>query len=92
MPTSSTAWRSSITHDHGYPGIHNYWDRPRYAAAEQVVAIADGEVTLALTAEQSNGLPLHDVPESAQIEPEAASRRDRLETAIERDLREDKTR
>ena len=78
--------------DHGYPGIHNYWDRPRYVAAEQVAAIADGEVTLALTAEQSNELPLHDVPESAQIEPESASRRDRLETAIERDLGEDKTR
>jgi hypothetical protein len=77
---------------HGYPGIHNYWDRPRYAAAEQVTAIADGAVTLALTVEQADALPLHDVPESAQIEPEPASRRDRLETTVERDLGEDKTR
>jgi hypothetical protein len=77
---------------HAYSVIHNFWDRPRYVAAEQVTGIADGAVTLALTAEQANDLPLHDVPESARIEPESASRRDRLDTAIERDLGEDKNR
>jgi len=82
-----------VQHDaHAYSVIHNFWDRPRYVPAEQVAGIADGAVTLALTAEQANDLPLHDVPESARIEPESASRRDRLDTAIERDLGEDKNR
>ncbi|HEU0193134.1 MAG TPA: hypothetical protein VFQ71_02985 [Gaiellales bacterium] len=75
-----------------YSVIHNFWDRPRYVAAEQVTAIAEGSVTLALTPEQADDLPLHDAPESARIEPESASRRDRLETSVERDLGEDKNR
>lgn len=84
----------AVVHHEGqaYSVIHNFWDRPRYVAAEKVAAIADGSVTLALTCEQANDLPLHDAPESARIEPDSASRRDRLETAVERDLGEDKNR
>jgi hypothetical protein len=81
----------AITHHSGF-AFHNYADRPHYVEASQVGEIDDaGRVTLAISADEARHLPLHDVPESAQIEPETASRTDRLRTEIEHLTGEDRT-
>ena len=81
----------AITH-HGGFAFHNYIDRPHYVEAAQVGEIDDaGRVSLTITAAEARHLPLHDVPESAIIEPGAASRTDRLRTGIEHLTREDRT-
>jgi hypothetical protein len=73
----------AITHE-GHAFVwHNYVDRPHYASADQVASIDEGRVTLSITADEARALPPHDPPESAQIEPEGASRMKRLETWFE---------
>jgi hypothetical protein len=77
---------------HGGFAFHNYADRPHYVEAERVGEIDDsGRVSLLLTAEDARRLPLHDAPESAVIEPEEASRIDRIRTGIEHLTGEDRT-
>jgi hypothetical protein len=81
----------AITH-HGGFAFHNYADRPHYVEASQVGEIDDaGRVALTITAEQARHLPLHDPPESAHIEPEEASRLDRIRSEIEHLTGEDRT-
>ncbi len=81
----------AITH-HGGFAFHNYVDRPHYVEAAQVGEIDDARrVSLTITAAQARHLPRHDVPESAIIEPGAASRTDRLRTGIEHLTGEDRT-
>ncbi len=81
----------AITHHVGF-AFHNYVDRPHYVEAAQVGEISDsGRVSLRITADEARHLPLHDVPESARIEPDAASRTDRLRTSIEHLTGEDRT-
>jgi hypothetical protein len=81
----------AITH-HGGFAFHNYADRPHYVEAERVGEIDDsGRVSLLITAEDARRLPLHDPPESAVIEPEEASRIDRIRTGIEHLTGEDRT-
>ena len=81
----------AITHHGGPPVVHNYLDRPRYVAADQVASIQPGVVHLTVTASDAQALPEHDVPESAEIEPETASLKDRIETDVEHWAGEDKT-
>jgi len=77
---------------HGGFAFHNYADRPHYVEAAKVGEIDDsGRITLLITAEDARHLPPHDVPESAVIEPEKASRMDRLRTEIEHLTGEDHT-
>jgi hypothetical protein len=71
--------------------VHNYLDRPRYVAADQVASIQPGVVHLTVAASAANALPENDVPESAEIEPEDASLMDRIETDIEHWTGQDKT-
>jgi hypothetical protein len=81
----------AVTH-HGGFAFHNYADRPHYVEAASVGEIDDsGRVNLLITAEEARHLPPHDVPESAVIEPEDASRIDRLRTEIEHLTGEDRT-
>jgi hypothetical protein len=81
----------AITHHAGF-AFHNYLDRPHYVEASQVGTIDDsGRVGLLMTAAEARHLPLHDVPESAQIEPATASHTDRLRTEIEHLTGEDRT-
>jgi hypothetical protein len=81
----------AITH-HGGFAFHNYADRPHYVEASQVGEIDDSErVSLTITADEARHLPLHDVPESAIIEPEGASRLDRARSEIEHLTGEDHT-
>jgi len=81
----------AITHE-GHAFVwHNYVDRPHYASADQVASIDEGVVTLTLTADDARHLPPHEVPESAQIEPESASRTDRAESGFEHLTGEDRT-
>jgi hypothetical protein len=81
----------AITH-HGGFAFHNYVDRPHYVEAAQVGEIDDSKrVSLTITAAEARHLPLHDVPESAIIEPEGASRIDRARTEIEHLTGEDRT-
>jgi hypothetical protein len=73
----------AITHHKGF-AVHNYADLPHYVEASQVASIDDsGEVTLAITADEARGLPVHDPPASAEIVPEDASVADRVRTGIE---------
>ena len=81
----------AITAHAGPAVFHNYADRPHYVAAEQVASIDPGRVTLSISAQEAAHLPLHDVPESAQIEPEDASRLERAETWFEHKAGEDRT-
>jgi hypothetical protein len=81
----------AITHHGGPAVVHNYLDRPRYVAADQVESIQPGVVRLTVAASDANALPEHDVPESAEIEPETASLKDRIETDVEHWTGEDKT-
>jgi len=81
----------AITH-HGGFAFHNYADRPHYVEAERVGEIDDsGWVSLLITAEDARRLPLHNAPQSAAIEPEEASRIDRIRTGIEHLTGEDRT-
>lgn len=81
----------AITHHGGY-AFHNYADRPHYVEASRVGEIDDSErVSLTITADEATHLPLHDVPESAIIEPEGASRLDRARSEIEHLTGEDRT-
>src|SRR3954469_15697427 len=73
----------AVTQHGGAFVFHNYVDRPHYVAAEQVASIDPGIVKLAITSDQAGDLPVHDPPESAQIEPESASKLERLETWFE---------
>jgi hypothetical protein len=81
----------AFTHHGGMFVFHNYTDRPHYVAADQVASIDPGRVTLAITAEEASDLPVHDVPESAQIEPESAGKMERLETWFEHKTGQDRT-
>jgi hypothetical protein len=81
----------AITHHAGPAVVHDYLDRPRYVAAEQVAGIQPGVVHLTIAADAASALPEHDVPENAEIEPESASLMDRIETDIEHWTGEDKT-
>jgi hypothetical protein len=77
---------------HGGFAFHNYADRPHYLEASAVGTIDDsGRVDIRITAQEAQHLPLHDVPESAEISPEGASRMDRLRTGIEHLTGEDRT-
>jgi hypothetical protein len=69
----------AITHHGGPALLHDYTDRPRYVSAEQVASIQPGEVHLAITAEESGHLPVHQAPETAEILPDKASLKDRIE-------------
>lgn len=77
----------AITHHGGPALLHDYTDRPRYVSAEQVASIEQGVVYLTITTEESGRLPEHHAPESAEILPESAGRKDRIETDIEKHLR-----
>jgi hypothetical protein len=81
----------AITHHARLAALHNYLDRPRYVAAEQVHDIQPGVVHLTVTTDESTQLPEHEVPESAEIEPGKASLTDRLRTDVEHWTGEDKT-
>jgi len=61
--------------------------------AAAVVGVIDdsGEVTLTITAEEAQGLPVHDPPPSGEIVPEDASLLDRMRTGIEHLTGEDRT-
>jgi hypothetical protein len=74
----------AITHHGGPALLHDYADRPRYVSADQVASIQDGFVRLTITEEEARRLPEHRAPESAEILPESASWKDRLETDIEK--------
>ena len=81
----------AITH-HGGPMVaHNWLDRPRYVSQDKVASIQEGVVRLTIKADEARGLPEHYVPESAEILPEDASRRDRMKTSLEKHTGEDKT-
>ena len=81
----------AITHHKGF-AVHNYADLPHYVEAARVASIDDsGEVTLAITAEEAKGLPVHDPQASAEIVPEDASLADRVRTEIEHLTGEDHT-
>jgi hypothetical protein len=73
----------AITHHGGPALLHDYTDRPRYVSAEQVASIQQGIVRLTITAQESGQLPVHQAPESAEILPESASLKERIETDIE---------
>jgi hypothetical protein len=81
----------AITRHGGSFVFHNYTDRPHYVPAEQVASIDPGVVKLSISAEEAAHLPVHDPPESAQIEPESAGRMDRLETWFEHKTGQDRT-
>ena len=81
----------AFTHHGGAFVFHNYADRPHYVAAEQVASIDPGVVRLSITSSEAADLPVHDPPESAQIEPESASRTERAETRFEHTTGEDRT-
>ena len=81
----------AITHRGGF-AFHNYADRPHYVEASRVGEIDDSErISLTITADEARHLPLHDVPESAIIEPEGASLLDRARSKIEHLTGEDHT-
>ena len=74
----------AITHHGGPALLHDYTDRPRYVSADQVASIQEGVVRLTISAEEARRLPEHRAPESAEIQPESASWKDRIETDIEK--------
>ena len=81
----------AFTHHGGAFVFHNYADRPHYVAAEQVASIDPGVVRLSITSSEAADLPVHDPPESAQIEPEDAGKVERLETWFEHKTGQDHT-
>ena len=74
----------AITHHGGPALLHDFTDRPRYVSADQVASIQEGIVRLTITDEESGHLPEHRAPESAEILPESASLKERIETDIEK--------
>jgi hypothetical protein len=60
-------------------------------AAEQVASIDPGVVRLSIPSSEASHLPVHDPPESAQIEPEDAGKVERLETWFEHKTGQDRT-
>jgi len=81
----------AITNHGGSFVFHNYGDRPNYVTADQVASVDPGRVTLSISAEEAARLPIHDPPESATIEPESASRRERAGTWFEHETGQDRT-
>ena len=81
----------AFTHHGGAFVFHNYADRPHYVAAEQVASIDPGVVRLVITSSEAADLPVHDPPESAQIEPEDAGKVERVETWFEHKTGQDRT-
>ena len=81
----------AIAHHGGPHVVHNWVDRPRYVNQEQVGAIQDGQVRLTITAAESLDLPVHDVPETAEILPEKASLWERFKSDFEKHTHEDRT-
>ena len=81
----------AFTHHGGAFVFHNYADRPHYVAAEQVASIDPGVVRLSITSSEAADLPVHDPPESAQIEPEDAGKVERVETWFEHKTGQDRT-
>jgi len=81
----------AFTHHGGAFVFHNYADRPHYVAAEQVASIDPGVVRLSITSSEAADLPVHDPPESAQIEPEDAGKVERVETWFEHKTGHDRT-
>ena len=81
----------AFTHHGGAFVFHNYADRPHYVAAEQVASIDPGVVRLSIPSSEAANLPVHDPPESAQIEPEDAGKVERLETWFEHKTGQDRT-
>ena len=81
----------ALTHHGGAFVFHNYADRPHYVAAEQVASIDPGVVRLSIPSSEAANLPVHDPPESAQIEPEDAGKVERLETWFEHKTGQDRT-
>jgi hypothetical protein len=80
-----------IAHHGGPAVVHNWLDRPRYVSQDKVESIQPGHVRLTLTAEEARQLPLSNVPETAEILPEKASRWERFKTDLERHTGEDRT-
>jgi hypothetical protein len=74
----------AITHHGGPAVLHEYADRPRYVSADQVASIQQGVVRLTITGEDARHLPEHKAPESAEILPESAGLKDRIENDIEK--------
>jgi hypothetical protein len=74
----------AITHHGGPALLHSYTDLPRYVSAEQVAGIQPGVVRLSISDEECRHLPAHEAPETAEILPEKASLKDRIETDIEK--------
>ena len=81
----------AITQHGGAFVFHNYEDRPHYVEADQVASIDPSRITLSIAAEEARALPAYDVPESARIEPETASRRARFGTWFEHKTGQDRT-
>jgi len=81
----------AFTHHGGAFVFHNYADRPHYVAAEQVASIDPGVVKLSISSDQAGDLPVHDPPESAEIEPETAGKVDRFKTWFDRKTGQDRT-
>ena len=81
----------AFTHHSGAFVFHNYADRPHYVAADRVVSIDPGVVKLSISSAEAAGLPVHDAPESAQIEPEGAGKTERVETWFEHKTGQDRT-
>jgi hypothetical protein len=81
----------AFTHHGGAFVFHNYADLPHYVAAEQVASIDPGVVRLSITSSEAADLPVHDPPESAQIEPEDAGKVERVETWFEHKTGQDRT-
>ena len=81
----------AIAHHGGPNVVHNWLDRPRYVSQEQVAAIQEGRVRLTITAAESQSLPVHDVPETAEILPETASLWERFKSDVEKHTHEDRT-
>ncbi len=74
----------AIAH-HGGPTLAHHWlDRPRYVSQDQVAAIQEGHVRLTITAAESQHLPEHNVPETAEILPEKASLWERFKSDLEK--------
>ncbi len=74
----------AITHHGGPALLHSYTDRPRYVSADQVASIQPGVVRLSITEADCRHLPVHEAPETAEILPDKASLKDRIETDIEK--------
>ena len=81
----------AFTHHGGAFVFHNYADRPHYVAADRVASIDPNVVKLSISSEEAAALPVHDPPESAQIESEGAGKVERLESWFEHKTGQDRT-